>query len=641
MRREAGQPSRERSGGGGSRRESCGHRFHPRSRVASAVSAVGVTLAVLGGGASSVPSDGGNRRLDPPYRTPTTTAASRVRFEDVTRPSGITARALPPKFDDKLEHINALWANFVAGAASADVDGDGFDDVFIVSSRSGEPSHLYLNNGDLTFRDATRGSGLERLSDAHNAAVGALWLDYDNDASLDVFVYGFGRNLLFHNEGGGKFRDVSAASGLSRKRQNAMAAITFDYDNDGRVDILVGGFFADDVDLFGLASTSILPADGHDASNGGSKTLYRNNGDGTFTDVSRQAGLNDFGFTTALGHGDIDGDGYQDVYVANDFGPDKLYRNNGDGTLSDISERAIGIDGKKGMNAEFGDFDNDGYIDIYVTNITEPWMHECNMLWRNRGDGTFLDVSMEANACDTGWGWGAKFFDADNDGWVDLFVANGFISAGRARYESDMAQWSQTLEKDRGLHMRDASLWPPLAGKTFAGYEHKHLFYNHGGYFQDIAEQAGVDTLLDARGVVTADFDGDGRVDLLVTHCNELPRLYHNVSEAEHWLELTVVGARSNRDGVGARVRVVTAKGMQVREVNGGNGYAAQSPRRLHFGLGAETAVDRLEVRWPNGTVQVHRAVAADQRLRIDEGGVAAPDRGARQRGFAERGLGR
>jgi len=546
-----------------------------------------------------------------------THALSPPMFVEIAQRAGVTERNLPPLLDRRIRHINPLWANFISGAAVGDFDGDGWDDIFLVSSRRGVPNRLYRNNGNMTFTDVAAAAGLADLNDDDDVCVGALWFDYDNDGRPDLLVLRFGRSLLFHNDGNGHFTDVTARSGIAAKRMNPLSAVAFDYDNDGKLDVLIAGYFADDVDLLHLASTKFLPNSDHDADNGGSKMLLHNNGDGTFADVTARSGLAHTGWTVSLAHGDYDNDGWQDVYFANDWGPDKLFHNNGDGRFTDVTAKAIGKDGKHGMNAEFGDYDNDGYLDLFVTNITEPWLFECNMLWHNNHDGTFTDLALET--CDTGWAWGGKFLDFDNDGLLDLYVVNGFISAGPQEYWRAVVRLQATAG-DR-FDMEDAKDWPAVGAMSFAGYEHKALFHNEGnGTFKEIAAEAGVDNLLDGRGIAVADFDNDGALDMLVTNSNAAPALYQNrIGRANSFLELKLVGTRSNRDAIGARVTLHVAGQKQIREVNCGNGYAAQSSLRVHFGLGKAQHADRVEIRWPSGIQQVLENIPVNQILVVRE----------------------
>src|SRR5262245_20661497 len=281
------------------------------------------------------------------------------------------------------------------------------------------------------------------------------------------------------------------------------------------------------------------------------------------------------------------------------------------------------------MNVDFGDINNDGWLDIFVTNITEPWLRECNMLWLNWKDGTFIDVSRESATCDTGWGWGAKFFDYDNDGLVDLFAAAGSISGSAEDYQKDVDTWQNALRKaSRMEDVIDATIWPPLGSKTFCGYEPNRLFHNDSEYtFSEHGRALGVDSRADSRGVALADFDDDGALDLLVTNVNSPAHVYRNQAGARgHWLELQLTGTRSNRNAIGARIAVEAGGVRQIREVDGGNGYAAQSSYRVHVGLGRREIAETVEILWPSGIRQRLEQVRADRILRVVEpAGLTAP----------------
>ncbi|MGH9785064.1 MAG: CRTAC1 family protein, partial [Terriglobia bacterium] len=374
--------------------------------------------------------------------------------------------------------------------------------------------------------------------------------------------------------------------------------------------LLLGNYFQP-VNLLDLKTTKVLPNDLDKAVNGGGVTFWRSNGNGTFTNATAQAGLaNQMGWILDVGHGDLDDDGDPDIYLAGDYGTDRVYFNNGDGTFRDATEAAIGFDTKKGMNAEIADYNNDGRLDIYVTNITDEYMKECNMLWHNNGDGTFTDLSKETGTCDTLWGWAAKFADFDNDGWLDLFAVNGLRSAGKENYIPVLFQMIATPNVD----FSNLDNWPAIGEMTWSGYQKKKLFRNLAGdLFREMAASAGVDNDLDGRGVGVADFDNDGRLDFYQTNADQPALLYRNVTEPTgNWIELKLTGTKSNRDAIGSRIVVRAGSKSWIREVDGGNGYAGQSTAHMHVGLGALDKVDSVEIRWPSGqketvTVPVNR----------------------------------
>jgi hypothetical protein len=537
-------------------------------------------------------------------------------FADITHEAGVNHRHTNRMFHNPYANIMAGYTALGAAAAVADYDGDGYDDVFVTDSGVDGRNHLYHNDHNLKFTDVAEQAGVANGNDASNATSAAVWLDFNNDGRPDLLVVRFGHSQLYENLGGGKFKDVSKIAGIDRY-MNAIKAIAFDYDRDGFVDILFASYFQP-VNIFDPATPRFFPESFETANNGGGVTLFHNNGNGTFTDVTKQAGLAQSGWTLDVGHADADNDGDDDLYVACDFGTDRFFRNNGDGTFTDITESAIGFDTKKGMNAEWGDFDNDGLLDIYVTNITDDYMREGNFLWHNDGNLKFTDVARETGTADTGWGWGAKFFDYDNDGWLDLYVMNGWVSAGKDSYVPDIF----AMITRPGIDFADARNWPPMGNKSLSGYQKKRLFHNeHGQIFKDEAARHGLDSVRDGRGVAVADFDNDGRLDLFVANANAEPYLYHNVMPAgPHWAQFLLKGTKSNREGVGAQVRLTTNGKTYLRFVDGGNSFAGQSMRRVHFGLGPADKIDRLEVRWPSSGKETFANVAVDRLNLIEEG---------------------
>jgi hypothetical protein len=552
--------------------------------------------------------------------------AVQPEFKEVAVQAGVAARHHPPEFDSRLRHIMPMVAAGAAGGAIGDYNKDGLLDIFVNDSRAGERNHLFRNNGDMTFTDVGLAAGVAQLNSNDEVSSGGLFFDYDGDGWEDLLILRFGRQVLMRNRRDGTFEDVSGRAGFTRAT-NALAAIAFDYDHDGDLDLYLGSYFQD-VNMFRLERNDVMHDSWETARNGGSNLFYRNNGDGTFKEVTGEVGLTDTGWTMALAHGDLDGDGWQDIYVANDFGPDKVFRNDHGKRFEDVTAHSIGVDTKKGMNAETADYDGDGDLDLFVTNVTEEFLHECNMLWQNDGHGAFTDVSQELGTCDTGWGWAGKFFDADNDMDLDLYVANGFFDGGGSGdYLDDLlpALW------DNGENPADASIWPRINGKGIANRERNVFFRAAGGRFTPTSGN-GLDVAENSRAILLGDFDNDGRVDLFVTNNDAAAQLFHNQgSTGNHWLEIELSGKPPNTKGIGARLYAHSGPVVQMREVNAGNGFGGGSTVRQHFGLGSSKALERLVIRWPDGTQQSLRNLGADRVVRIQQGSAAVEVMGRRQ----------
>jgi len=448
-------------------------------------------------------------------------------------------------------------------------------------------------------------------------SMDAVWGDYNNDGHLDLYIVKWGWNILYRSNGDGTFTDVTDEAGVG-DRGNGNAAIWFDYNDDSHLDLYVGNYFRN-VHLWSLKDAHQMHEDFETARDAGPNVLYRNNGDGTFTDASKELKVDDTGWTLDVGAGDYDNDGDQDLVLANDFGQDRVYRVNADGTFSNVTDDAIGWDTHKGMNVEFGDYNNDGWLDLYITNIwTKEYVKEGNQLYRNMGDKTFSDVSFETNVYDAGWCWAGRFWDYDNDGDLDMMVANGYISGDRSyEYFTDLA-----IEVTKpGFNPRDAQMWPELAGKSFAGYEPSRVWRNEGNeVFTEVAEQLGLADTRDGRGLAIADFDNDGDLDVYISNQGQDGVLYRNdIGNRNNWLQVGLAGTHCNRDAVGTRVTLVSDGLSQIREVNGGNGDHSQCPYRLHFGLGQRKTIDRIEIRWPTGYVERFENVKPNQLLKYTE----------------------
>ncbi len=394
-----------------------------------------------------------------------------IRFEEIGEAAGARLPHHLRQFDGP--HADVL-ETFTAGGSAvavADYDGDGDEDLFVTDSDAGRPNRLLRNervpSGALRFTEVAAAAGVAGGNDRLSIVADALWFEADGDGRPDLLVARFGTPLLYRNLGGGRFADVTAGSGLETEFGNTIAAIAFDADGDGRLDLLFGHYFKP-VNLIELPTPHVLPNNLDEAVNGGGVSLWRNStepgtGRPRFAEVSEKAGLAAHtGWTLDIGHADLDDDGDQDLYLAGDYGTDRLYWNRGDGTFEDATKEAIGFDTKKGMNVDVGDYDRDGRLDVYVTNITDDYMRECNMLWHNEGRGSdgrvrFTDVAKETGTCNSLWGWAAKFADFDNDGWEDIFAADGLRSAGPEEYIPLVLGADPAAE--RGLHRR-----APLAG---------------------------------------------------------------------------------------------------------------------------------------------------------------------------------
>jgi hypothetical protein len=541
---------------------------------------------------------------------------SEIRFTEISAKAGIAPHHHTRRFKGPYADVLRMFTSGGAAAAVGDYDGDGFDDIFVTDSDAGRPNHLYHNNGNMTFTDVAEQAGVAGGNDPLSIVSDAIFFDYDNDGREDLLVARFGTPILYHNEGNGKFRDVTATSGFT-KFGNTIAVIAFDYDNDGLLDVMFGNYFQP-VNLLDLKTTHVLPNDLDNAVNGGGVTLWRNLGNGRFEDVTEKAGFGKHtGWTLDIGHGDFNNDGLQDVYLACDYGTDRIFFNNGDGTFREATEKSIGFDTRKGMNVDIADYDNDGWLDIYVTNITDEYMKECNMLWHNNHDGTFTDVSKETGTCETLWGWAAKFGDFDNDGWLDLFVANGLRSAGKENYIPVLLN----LITKPGVDFTELSNWPPIGDMTWSGYQKKKMFRNLGGQaFKEISAEAGVDNDKDGRGIAMGDFDNDGRLDLFQTNADQPALFYHGTSGSiGNWVQFRLTGTKSNRDAIGARIRLTAGGLTQIREIDGGNGYAGQSMRRAHFGIGKATKIDSVEIFWPSGRREKLGAVPINKAIHVVE----------------------
>jgi enediyne biosynthesis protein E4 len=535
-------------------------------------------------------------------------AGQTVIFKDIAR-----SAAIHFIHDNAATAEKYLIETMGSGCGWIDYDRNGWMDLYLVNGAATKlytpktplRSALYRNNGDGTFTDITEhaGVGAEGLF-GMGIAVG----DYDNDGFSDLMVLGYGRSILYHNDQDGTFSDVTARAGVSNAEKWGSSAAWFDYNGDGHLDLAIANYVAwsPENNLWcgehkpghrGYCHPNKFP--------GQRPTLYRNNGDGTFADVSESSKV---GLKPSSGLGivtfDFDNDGWQDIFIANDANPNFLFRNNHDGTFREIAYLAgvaVSDNGKAeaGMGVDAADTTGSGWSDLFVTHLD----YEHARLYRSLRDGSFEDATFSAKlgyATFRYSGFGTRFIDYDNDGFQDIFMANGHILDNIELQHADI---------------------------RYA--EPKLLYRNNGhGIFENVSDKLGLDLQLPrvSRGAAVGDFDNDGDLDILVSNNGQAPQLFENENEtSNHWLQIDLEGTRSNRDGVGARVKVVCGDLILYDQRKGGMSYqSAQSPR-LHFGLGSREKVDSIEIHWPGGTVDKLQSIEANQIIRVKEGAGFVP----------------
>jgi enediyne biosynthesis protein E4 len=517
-----------------------------------------------------------------------------IRFREVAQQSGLDF-VLQNNPTPRKHMIETM----PGGVAAFDYNGDGLTDIFftngasIPSLQKDSPkfsNRLYRNDGGMKFTDVTLEAGVAGAG----YSMGAAAADYNNDGHVDLFVAGVYRNILYRNLGNGKFEDVTEAAGIKSDKWS-VAAGWLDYDNDGWLDLFVVNYahWTPDFDRYCGERDRNLRVYCHPKYfEGLSNNLYRNRHDGTFEDVSVKSGIAaHIGRGMSVAFADYDNDGLTDIFVTNDNLPNFLFHNKGDGTFEEVALQAGVALTNNGlpiasMGADFRDFNNDGLPDLSVTALAG----ETFPLFRNSGKGVFQDATHDTRLGPlsvTRSGWSNGFFDFNNDGWKDLFTANSDVN--------DLIDLFQPTH-----YKQPDSVFVNLADGTF----------------RDVSSEAGLSITRAHRGSAFADFDNDGRIDGVVSALGEPAELWQNVSpDGNRWLILKLTGTRSNRDGIGAKVRI----GNQSNQVTTAVGYASSSPQAVHFGTGKLERIDRIEIRWPSGTVQVLRNVATNQFLEVGE----------------------
>src|SRR5579862_2027072 len=554
------------------------------------------------------------------------TALARHGFylQEVSHAAGINFVHQAPVLDPKLDRIMPEVASMGASVSIVDFDRDGWPDIYVTNSAIGSKNALYRNMGDGTFKDVAEELGIADVNQAGTGvSTGAVWGDYDNDGYEDLFLIKWGRPELYHNDHGHGFRRVSDQAGLP-PWINANSAIWFDYDGDGLLDLFVAGYYAEDIDLWHLNTTRIMPDSFEYAKNGGRKYLFHNLGNGKFKDVSEKLGIESHRWTLAAAAADLRGSGHPDLFVANDYGVSELYFNDGKRFREVGLQTGVGFAPKSGMNAAFGDILNQGRYAVYVSNISEDGiLIQGNNLWMPKAGTAGDAIQYENLARDFGvelggWSFGAQLGDLNNDGTLDLYLANGYISLDRNRsywYDfSKVAGGNSTI-------IGDAKNWPAFEGRSLSGYQTKRLWLNAGaGKFVDVAQAVGASDTYDGRAVALADLWNRGALDVVVDNQKGPLLVYKNTDTPENeWIEFELEGTASNRSAIGAQVTLFWNGQKQVQEVSGGSGFAAQNDRRLHFGFGQNPRVEKAIIRWPSGKLQTIDQPATRQLHKIKE----------------------
>ncbi len=548
-------------------------------------------------------------------------------LQEVSKQSGINFTHTPPKLDARLDHIMPEIAVMGASVSVADFDRDGWNDIYTCDSKEGGQNHLYRNNHDGTFTDVAAQMGVADLNQkGTGACMGAVWGDYDNDGYEDLLVYKWGRCELFHNDGGKRFTRVTEMAGLPAWA-NINSAIWLDYDRDGHLDLLLCGYYPEDVDLWHLKNTRMMPDSFEYATNGGRKYLLHGRGDGTFEDVTAKMGLDSHRWTLAATAADLRGTGYPDIILANDYGVTEYFVNHEGKRFEEAGKSilygdALGRGPKSGMNASVGDILNQGKFAFYVSNISEQGqLLQGNDLWvpdetKPGALPHYTNMAHDMGVELGGWSFGAQFGDLNNDGKLDIYLTNGYISADRQ--QTYWYEFSKVAGGNAAI-IGDAANWPPIGNRSHSGYQSKRVWLGDGlGKFTEAAQQVGATDTYDGRAVAFADLWNQGALDVIVANQRGPLLVYKNtVTPQNQWIEFDLQGkgkkekgesgafpAASNASAIGAQILLTWSGQTQIQEIQGGSGFCAQNQRRVHFGLGVKPTLEKAVIRWPSGKVQ-------------------------------------
>jgi hypothetical protein len=544
-------------------------------------------------------------------------------FEDVSLQAGIHFNHQSPDLDPIIDPILPQIASMGASVAVCDFDNDGWNDFYVTTSKFGQKNALYRNDHNGRFTDVAWQMGLADLNrKGTGVSMGSVWADFDNDGFEDVFVYRWGKPALFKNEAGRSFKEITAQCGFPRWI-NANTAIWTDYNSDGLVDLFIGGYFPENIDLWNLRTTRILTESFEYSQNGGRNFIFRNKGDGTFEDVTLAVGLTSTRWTLAAGSADVNRDGFPELVIANDYGIDEFYFNvNGKRLVEESRNTMIGFSPKSGMNVSFGDVFNKGEFGVYISNITEDGiLMQGNNFWTpvlEKNRIVYENEATKLGIASGGWSYCGQFGDLNNDGHLDLYLANGYISGDKGtNYWYDYAK----VTGGNKAIISDIKNWPPMEGRSHSGFQQNKIWINEGSaFYSDAADIVSEKEAYDSRGVAMADLWNRGTLDVIVANQNgPVIVLKNHANPINNWIAFELHGRETNRSAIDAIVEVRWKAQKQAQVVTGGIGFCSQNQRRLQFGLGDAMHVDQVTIIWPGGKRQFIESPAINRLYKITE----------------------
>lgn len=545
-------------------------------------------------------------------------------LQEVSDDIGVDFTHQSSQLDPQLNHILPTIASTGASVSVVDYNNDGWNDFYLTSSKYGTSNALYKNLGEGKFVDVANDLGVGSVNKkGSGVSMGSIWADINNDGFEDLFVFKWGMPLLFQNVNGEKFKDITSGSGLP-SWINANSAIWFDYNNDGLIDLLIGGYYHENINLWELENTSVMPESFEYANNGGRNFLMENQGDGSFKDVTFSRGLNTTKWTLAIGAADFDNNGYQDLFIANDYSVDELYMNFGGDGFKEIGKEAkIGYAPKSGMNVSIADVKNNGQFNVYVSNITEMGiLLQGNNMWvpGEIDDGIVFSNNAGIMGVELGgWSYGSQFGDLNNDGFQDLYLANGYISG--TRNNSYWYDYSKVTGGNKAI-ISDALNWPAMEGRSQSGFQQNKVWVNgESGTFADVSDYISDMPTYDSRAVALADLWNNGSLDVIVANQGKQVSVLKNISrKGNNWISIKLLGVMSNKSAIGAEVTLEWNDQRQTQVIHGGIGFCSQNQRMIHFGIGAAETINKLTIKWPSGKEETLTSLVVNKIHIIKEG---------------------